>query len=131
VLVSGEAWLCQAYNGDVAQARVHRDTIRYAVPKEGGILWVDLWVRPKGSSSDLAHRFLDHVLRPAVAARISNGVRYAVANKDALPLVDPGVRDDPVVYAPEEVRRRCKVERDLGSSEEVFSAMWLEVRGGG
>jgi spermidine/putrescine transport system substrate-binding protein len=131
-LVSGEAWLCQAYNGDAAQARLLRDDLRFAVPKEGGILWVDVLVVPANAPArDLAHRFLEHVLRPEVAARISSGVRYAVCNRDALPLVDPAVRADPVVYAPEDVRARCVLQRDLGTGEEAFSRIWLEVRGGG
>jgi spermidine/putrescine-binding protein len=131
-LLSGEAWLCQAYNGDVAQARAHRADLRYAVPKEGGILWLDVLVVPRGAPSvDLAHRFLDHVLRPEVAAAISNGIRYAVANRDARPLVDAAVLSDPVVYAPDDVLRRCRPQRDLGRDEEAFSRIWLEVRGGG
>jgi spermidine/putrescine transport system substrate-binding protein len=131
-LLSGEAWLCQAYNGDVAQAAASRGELRFAIPKEGGILWTDVWVVPaRARDVALAHRFVDHVLRPEVGARISEGIRYAVANRAALPLVDPAVRADPVVYAPDDVRARCRPQRDLGAAEEAFSRIWLEVRGGG
>src|SRR5438045_7793 len=38
-LLSGEAWLIEAYNGDVAQAMQERPgVLKFAVPKEGGIL---------------------------------------------------------------------------------------------
>jgi spermidine/putrescine transport system substrate-binding protein len=132
-LLSGEAWLIQAYNGDVAQAMQERKgVLAFAVPKEGGILWVDNLVIPKGAPhKDLALAFLDFVLRPAVAARISNGIRYAVPNKDALELVDKAVRDDPVVYAPEEVRERLKQEKDLGKDLPLYTDLWSEVRAGG
>jgi spermidine/putrescine transport system substrate-binding protein len=132
VLLAGEAWACQAYNGDVAQARAHRDTLRYAVPKEGGILWLDVWAIPRGArETGLAHRFLDHVTEPRTAARISGAIRYAVANRGALEHLDPTVRADPMVYVPDDVRRRCVLQHDLGPGEEAFSRLWLEVRGGG
>ena len=130
LLLSGEAWLCQAYNGDVAQAMALRPTIRFAVPKEGGILWLDVLAIPRGAPSrDLAHRFLDHVTDPRVAGRISSGIRYAVANRGARAHVDPAVLADPVVYVPDDVRSRCRLQHDLGAKEEAFSRLWLEVRG--
>ena len=132
-LLSGEAWLLEAYNGDVAQAMQERKGVyRFAVPKEGGILWVDNLVIPKGApSKDLALAFLDYILRPDVAARVSNGIRYAVPNKDALEKVDKSIREDPVIYAPEEVRKRLKQERDLGDGLRLYTDLWSEVRAGG
>ena len=133
-LASGEAWLMQAYNGDVAQARLERKDIAYAVPKEGGIFWVDNLVIPKGAQQDLAHAYLDFVMRPEIAARISNGILYAVPNKDAMDKVDPAVLNDPVVYAPADVRARCRVEKGLGADSEKLANLWAEVRstsGGG
>lgn len=132
-LLNGEAWLLEAYNGDAAQAMQERKgVIRFAVPKEGGILWVDNFVIPKGAPhKDLAMAFMDFVLRPEIGARISNAIRYAVPNKDALEKVDKAVRDDPVVYAPEDVRKRLRQERDLGKDLPLYTDLWSEVRAGG
>jgi spermidine/putrescine transport system substrate-binding protein len=127
-LESGEGWLVQAYNGDVAQARRTRKDIAYTVPKEGGIFWVDNLVIPKGAQQDLAYAYIDFVLRPEIAARISNGILYAVPNKDALEKVDPAIRADPSVYAPADVRARCKVEKDLGADSDRIANLWQEVR---
>ena len=132
-LLSGEAWLLEAYNGDVAQAMQERKGLyRFAVPKEGGILWVDNLVIPKGApSKDLAMAFMNFVLRPDVGARISNGIRYAVPNKDALEKVDKAIRDDPVIYAPDDVRKRLRQERDLGKDLPLYTELWSAVRAGG
>jgi spermidine/putrescine-binding protein len=130
-LLSGDAWLCQAYNGDVAQAMAERKDLRFAVPKEGGILWIDNLVVPKGAPHRAdAHLFLDYVMRPAVAAKISEGIRYAVCNRDALALLAPAVRSDPVIYAPDDVRARCVQERDLGPDLPKVVDLWSEVRAG-
>lgn len=129
-LLSGEAWLIQAYNGDVAQAMQEKPgQFAFVVPKEGGILWIDNLVIPKGAPhAALAHRFIDYVLRPQVAARISNGIRYAVANKDAVPLVEESIRKDPVIYAPDEVRARLRQHKDLGADLKKVTDLWAEVR---
>ena len=133
-LMDGNAWLLQAYNGDVAQAiqaSERKGEIRFAVPKEGGILWVDNLVIPKGAPhKDLALAFMDFVLRPEIGARISNGIRYAVPNKDALDKVEKSIRDDPIVYAPEEVRKRLHQEKDLGKDLSLYTDLWSEVRAG-
>jgi spermidine/putrescine-binding protein len=116
-LLSGEAWLCQAYNGDVAQAMRERKDLRFTVPKEGGMLWTDLFVVPKGAPHRRdAHLFLDYVMRPAVAAKVSAGIRYALCNRDAAPLLPEDFRSDPVVHAPDDVRARCRPQRDLGAA---------------
>jgi len=130
-LLSGEAWLIQAYNGDVAQAMQEKPgKYGFVVPKEGGILWIDNLVIPKGAPNKaLAHKFIDYVLRPAVAAKISNGIRYAVANKDAIPLVEESIRKDPVIYAPDDVRSRLHQHRDLGADLKKVTDLWAEVRG--
>lgn len=132
-LLSGEAWMIQAYNGDVAQAMKEMPgKFGFAVPKEGGILWYDNLVIPKGAPhKDLAKKFIDFVLRPEIAARISNGIRYAVPNKDALEKVDRAVREDAVIYAPAEVRKRLQSETDLGAEMKKIGDLWSEVRAGG
>lgn len=132
-LLSGEAWMIQAYNGDVAQAmKESPGKYGFAVPKEGGILWYDNLVIPKGAPNrDLARKFVEFVLRPDVAARISNGIRYAVPNKDAFEKVDKAVREDPVIYAPAEVRKRLQSELDLGDDMKKVTDLWGEVRAGG
>ena len=130
-LLSGEAWVIQAYNGDVAQAMAERKDLAFAVPTEGGILWVDTLVIPKGApEKDLAHAFIEFVLRPDVAARISEGIRYAVPNKDAYTKVAKEIRENAVIYAPEDVRKRLQQETDLGDDLKKVTDLWSEVRAG-
>ena len=87
---------------------------------------------PKGAPHKaLATKFIDFVLDPKNAARISNGIRYAVANKDVGPLLDPVVRDDPVIYAPADVRKRLHQYKELGADLKKISDLWTEVRAGG
>ncbi len=128
-LLSGEAYVIQAYNGDVAQAMAERKDIAFAVPKEGGILWVDNLVIPKGApEKDLAHAFIEFVLDrrwPRGSARAS---ATRCANKDAADKVPKQIREaDAVIYAPEDVRKRLQQEVDLGGDLKKITDLWSEV----
>jgi len=88
-------------------------------------------VIPKGApEKDLAHAFIEFVLRPEVAARISEGIRYAVPNKDAYDKVPKEIRENAVIYAPEDVRKRLQQEVDLGGDLKKITDLWSEVRAG-
>lgn len=112
-LASGEICITIGPNGDMIQARdLAREArsgvdVRYVVPKEGALLWVDLLAIPADAPHrEAAYRFLDYLLEPAVIAGISNASKYANANRDATALVDPSMRSDPAVYPPQDVRAR-------------------------
>jgi spermidine/putrescine transport system substrate-binding protein len=132
-LLSGEAWIIQAYNGDVAQAmKAQPGKFKFAVPKEGGIRWVDNFVIPKGApNKDLAHAFIDYILRPDVAAEVSRRIRYALPNKTALveEKIDLELRRDPTIYPPEDVRQRLFQEDDIGTDIKLYTDLWAEIRG--
>jgi spermidine/putrescine-binding protein len=130
LLAAGDVDLAQGYNGEIAKV-VARDPHRfaYAVPKEGATLAIDSLAIPGGARhAGAAYAFLDYVLEPAVAARIVNGVRYASANRAALPLVDPAIRNDPAVYPPPQVLDRCELLDDLGATTPLLDQLWTEVK---
>ena len=112
-LANGDACLAFGYSGDIKQAGKRAAeakknyAVEYAIPQEGTLVWIDTWAIPADSRNvDAAHRFLDYVLRPDVVARNSNFIGYANAVPASLPLLEAGLRGDPTVYPPEELRKR-------------------------
>ena len=86
-LANGDLCIAVGYNGDVMQARDRaREAnkgieIKYAVPKEGSILWFDMLAIPKDAPDpDSAYAFMNYIMTPQVIADISNFKRYANAN---------------------------------------------------
>lgn len=130
LLAAGDVDLAQGWNGEIAEVVSHApDRLAYAVPKEGGTLWIDNLVIPKGArNADAAYAFLDYVLEPEVAAKIVNGVHYAGANRAALPLIDARIRQDPAIYPPKEVLDRCELIEDLGKTTQLIDELWTEVK---
>ncbi len=112
-LANGDACLAFGFSGDIKQAAKRATEakksfkVEYAIPQEGALVWIDTFVIPADArNADAAHRFLDFVMRPEIAALNTNFIGYANGIAPSLPLVDPAIRNDPTVYPPEELRQR-------------------------
>lgn len=106
-LANNEACLIFNWSADVAVARQRAQEagrgveIGFSVPKEGSMMWFDTAAIPVDAPHpDNAHRFLNFLMRPDIAAQLTNTILFANANKDAFPLVREEIRNDPVIYAP-------------------------------
>ena len=65
--------------------------VGYVIPKEGALKWFDLFAIPADAPHpDNAHKFIDFMMRPDIAAANTNYVFYASGNKAALEFVDAG-----------------------------------------
>ncbi|MBM3491771.1 MAG: polyamine ABC transporter substrate-binding protein [Alphaproteobacteria bacterium] len=134
-LANGEICLALGYSGDVFQARKRAKQgveVAYAIPKEGTLLWFDLMVIVKDARHpDNAHAFIDYILRPEVAAKISDAVFYANPNAKATALVNPAIARDPAIYPTPEVMARLFTEKAV--PREVSRArtrVWQKVTSG-
>jgi len=112
-LANGDICIALGYSGDVFQAQQRAEDakngvhIAYAIPKEGAMLWIDQMAIPADAPHpDNAHKWINFILRPEIAADISNAVAYANPNAKATPLVDPSIRDNPSIYPSEAVKQR-------------------------
>lgn len=130
LLAAGDVDIAHGWNGELAEVvAADRERLAYVVPKEGGTLWIDnLAISKTAPNVDAAYRFLDFVMEPEIAARIVNGVHYAGANRAALPLIAPEIRDDPAVYPPKEVLDRCELIEDLGGTTQLLDQLWTEIK---
>ena len=122
-LANGEICLAVGWSGDVLQARDRAaeagqgNVIKYSVPKEGTIMWFDMYAIPADAKHpDNAHAFINFMMRPDVAAANSNLVNYANGNAASVPLINESVRTDPSVFPSAEVK--AKLFPDLAESPE-------------
>lgn len=137
-LANSGVCLALVYSGDAAMAQARAEEAKngvrlaYAIPKEGTLMWIDLMSIPKdAANSDAAYRFIDHVLKPDVAAEITDTVRFPTANGPARALVDPAIRDDRSVYPDEAVAARLFLDRSLdGKALKDRTRMWTRAKSG-
>ena len=137
-LPNEEVCIAMSWSGDYAQAMFRAKQagrpveLAYTVQREGALAWFDLWFIPADAPHpDNSHLFLNYLLRPEVAAAISNEVRYATPNVGALPLLLPEVRNDPAVYPPDEIRLNLHKGVLRGPKQErLRSRLWSRVKTG-
>jgi spermidine/putrescine transport system substrate-binding protein len=77
-LSSGNAWISQAYSGDIYQLNNSGSPdIRFIIPKEGATYWTDTMSIPKGAKHPVdAITYMDYVYRPEVAAKLAEYIAY-------------------------------------------------------
>ncbi len=128
LLASGESWLSQGWSGDVYQVAAENEDILYAIPKEGAIVWMDNMAIPKGAPhAELAHEFINFILRPEVSAGISNYVWYANPNVASYQYTEEEILNDPSIYPSDDVMARLEFMEDLGAYEQELNRVWTEL----
>ena len=131
LLNQGEVDLTMEYSGDVLQVMSENPNLRYAIPKEGSIIWMDNMVIPKGAPhKELAETFINFVLEPEVSAKISNFINYGSPNKTAIEekLIKPENLNNPGIYPPEKIFSKLKYLEDVGKAAILYDEAWTEVK---
>jgi putrescine transport system substrate-binding protein len=137
-LASGEICVSVSWNGYVIQARDRGAAaekpvrIEYVIPKEGSFSWYDVVAIPADAPHPgNAHAFLDFLMEPEVIAKITNQIGYANGNRDAWPLLDERIRNDPAIYPPAGIRARLVPDTaEAPSYIREASRAWTRVKTG-
>jgi len=137
-LANGDICLAMGWSGDIKQAHDRAKEVgkgvdlAYAIPKEGAISNYDVLAIPADAPHVRnAHRFINYLLRPEIAAKSSNLIKYANAVAADIQPLDPSVRSDPGVYPPPEVRARLTPERPRPPDyQRLLTRMWTRFKSG-
>ena len=104
-LLDAEAHILQGFSDNIAlaswQGKQQKPPkyLRYAVPKEGAMLTVDMMAIPKRARNvTQAHQFINFVLRPQNMAAISNSLRSANTVPASYPWVDHEILHDTALF---------------------------------
>ena len=112
-----------AYALTKADRRAIKDSFSADRDKLTAIIDEAAWTNAKRDAAhkDAAHQFIEYLLQPAVAAKNSDFVNYANANKAATPLVNADLRNDTNIYPTPEVAAR--LQPSLAKSAEFTRAL--------
>jgi spermidine/putrescine transport system substrate-binding protein len=128
-LIKGDTWVALGWSGDILQARKEQSNVKAIIPESGTMLWIDAMAIPKGArQTELAHRFIDFLSDPEIAAKNANFVRYASPNLTAKAKLDADLLNDPAVYPSAEILSRCEWLLDRGEGIRKIEKLWNEVR---
>ncbi len=126
LLTSGEFMIVVGWPGEAIAAQKQNAAIQYILPQEGFLLWGDGWCIPATSRHKrTAELFIDYMLRPEVAGKMTNTLRYATANGAAYPYIDPAIATHPALRpAAEDLARGEWLLPHNDQERERRSAIW-------
>ena len=137
-LAEGDLCLAIGYSGDALIARrmvaeSHGSIrIEYSFAREMVPFYIDSMVVPADSRNPAgALAFINFVMRPDVSASVTRFIGFATANAAAMPLLEPAVRDNTVIYPPAAVRARLQLQQVYTPEEmRTFNRAWLDFKSG-
>ncbi len=131
-LKTGKLCMSLAWVGDALGASAAGQDVRFIVPDEGSVLFIDNLVIPSSARrADLAHRFIDFLMQPKVAAQITTETLYPSGNADAREFLDPALRDQPGLYPDKATKRRLAALEVLPEKiSSVKEQVWGKFRDG-
>ena len=137
-LAEGELCLAIGYSGDAMVARrlvsesQGKVKLDYSFAREMVPFYIDNMVIPADSPNFAgALAFINFVMRPEVSASVTRFIGFATANAAAVPLLDPSIRGNTIIYPPAEIRRRFELQRVYTPDEtRAFTRAWLLFKSG-
>jgi spermidine/putrescine transport system substrate-binding protein len=126
-LVSGNVVLAMAWSGDVIAKQAEKETLAWKLPDEGGMLWTDNMLIPKGAKNKYtAELMIDFVYDPPIAAQIAAWVNYVTPVKGAKEAIaadpDPDVASlaaSELIFPTDATLSKVKIFKSLTEEEET------------
>lgn len=125
-----EASIGVVWSGTAAELMWENESLEYIVPEEGSNLWFDNMIIPKTAKNvDAAHKFINFILDPKVAAQNTEYVGYSTPNKKALEYMPKEIVEDKRFYPSPEMTKKLEVYENLGKEMlAYYNDLFLEFK---
>lgn len=129
-LVAGDVLASQMWSTTAQQAIDESKELAFVYPSEGYPIGADVAVVLRESRRrELAHLFLDYLLRPDVAAAIVLAARTSTANGRARALLPHELQTNPTLYPLQEVLDRGEwLEASPPEIQKLRDRLWTEIK---
>jgi spermidine/putrescine transport system substrate-binding protein len=129
-LVSGDVLAAHMWNTTAQQAMDSLNDVGFVYPAEGYAVYPDCSVILRESKrQDLAHQFINFLLRPDIAAANALAARTTTTNAGARKMLPPAFRDNPTLYPNVEVVARGEWARTVDpTTQRLRDRLWTEIK---
>ncbi|HYK18508.1 MAG TPA: spermidine/putrescine ABC transporter substrate-binding protein [Bryobacteraceae bacterium] len=129
-LVSGDVLAAHMWNTTAQQAMDASSGIGFVYPEEGYAVYPDCAVILRESKrAELAHRFIDFLLRPDIAAANALAARTTTTNAGARRLLPADFRDNPTLYPGADVVARGEWAKTVEpATQRLRDRLWTELK---
>lgn len=133
---NNEAAIAPYYAGDAASMMKENSSLRFVVPEEGSVRFVDAMVIPKLKSQDenslkkkqAAEMYINFMNEPHIAAANIEYILYSTPNTGAYELLDEDTKTNPVIYPDDETLARTNHYINLtDETNQYVDKLWTEI----
>jgi spermidine/putrescine transport system substrate-binding protein len=131
-LAKGDLKACLAWGGDIPQLLGDNPDLKWVIPDDGGMIWTDNALIPKGGDAFTASTFLNFVYDPAVAAKLYGAIQYVSPVKGAreeLAKTDPKTANDPLVFPTDDTLSKVHLIDPEALKNQSYAEQWQAVVG--
>lgn len=129
--IEGEVDVGMLWNGSAFVARQAGLPIEVIWPKEGGIFWMDSLAIPANAKNpEGAHKLINFLLRPDIAAQVAESIGYPTPNLEAKKMLPPEIANDPSLYPSEGVLQKGEWQSDVGNTNIIYEEYFQKLKAG-
>jgi spermidine/putrescine transport system substrate-binding protein len=129
-LVSGDVLAAHMWNTTAQQAMDSSSEVGFTYPAEGYAVYPDCSVILRESKrQDLAHEFINFLLRPEIAAANALAARTTTTNAGARKILPADFRNNPTLYPSPDVLERGEWARTVDpATQRLRDRLWTEIK---
>ena len=128
IFIDEDSTLGMAWNGDIFKAQQENSHLNFVFPKEGFVIWTDNLAIPKNAPHLAnAYKFLNFMLRGDVSEQATLDYGYATANSASRKLLPASIRNNPIIFPPEDVMKRGQFQADVSDNALAIMAKYWEL----
>jgi spermidine/putrescine transport system substrate-binding protein len=133
LLARGDVWACAAWSGDMVQLQIDHPNLKWVLPEDGGLIFTDNMLIPKGGNAYTASTFMNFYYQPAIAAEVEDYVNYicpvAGAGK-VLEKTDPDVAKNPLIFPTKEMLENAHLFDPKAVNNQSYKEQFQHLIGG-
>ena len=121
----GDTWAAIAWSGDVAAIQEKQPGLKWVLPSEGAMSFVDTFMIPKGGNVDAGAAWINYLYDPKVSGPLFEAISYVSPVKGAGESMSDKGKTSPLVNPPASAdihEFRSLTEDEAAKVEEAFAA---------
>jgi spermidine/putrescine transport system substrate-binding protein len=129
-LAKGDLAAAMSWSGDVVQLTVTNKNLHWNLPDDGGDIWTDNMLIPKGGDVFTASTFMNFVYNPKIAAQIEAYVNYICPVKGAkaeMLKIDKSLANNPLIFPTQEVLDNVHIFDSNALNNQKYLEAWQNL----
>jgi spermidine/putrescine transport system substrate-binding protein len=131
-LAKGDLKAAMSWSGDIVQLQSSNKHLHWNLPDDGGDIWTDNMLIPKGGNAFTASTYMNFVYDPKIAAKIEAYVNYicpVLGAKQVLLKTDPAIAKNTLIFPTKKMLDNVHVIDPAVLSNEKYLTAWQNLVG--